>query len=125
MSKRYKFNEYGVCINPDESAKIGSGMTYIIITTALVRGKWTFGVRYALVDRGGCWGNNLSNPNWYGTQEAAITAALKWIKDWLQRQIKVEANKNNSVCKNANKLLTEIEKILPKQRYVQLDLFEF
>lgn len=27
MSKRYKFNEYGVCINPDESAKIGSGMT--------------------------------------------------------------------------------------------------
>jgi hypothetical protein len=39
MSKRYKFNEYGVCINPDESAKIGSGMTYIIITTALVRGK--------------------------------------------------------------------------------------
>ena len=69
--------------------------------------------------------DNLSNPNWYGTQEAAITAALKWIKDWLQRQIKVETNKNNSVCKNANKLLTEIEKILPKQRYVQLDLFEF
>lgn len=125
MSKRYKFNECGVCINPDESAKIGSGMTYIIITTALVRGKWTFGIRYALVDRGGGWGNNLSNPNWYGTQEAAITSALKWIKDWLQRQIKVEANKNNSVCKNANKLLTEIEKILPKQRYVQLDLFEF
>lgn len=44
MSKRYKFNECGVCINPDESAKIGSGMTYIIITTALVRGKWTFGI---------------------------------------------------------------------------------
>lgn len=50
MSKRYKFNECGVCINPDESVKIGSGMTYIIITTALVRGKWTFGIRYALVD---------------------------------------------------------------------------
>ena len=56
MSKRYKFNECGVCINPGESAKIGSGMTYIIITTALVRGKWTFGIRYALVDRGGGWG---------------------------------------------------------------------
>lgn len=125
MSKRYKFNEHGVCINPDESARIGSGMTCIIITTASVRGKWTFGIRYTLVDRGGCRGNNLGNPNWYGTQEAAITAALKWMKDWLQRQIKDEAGKNSSVCKNAGKLLAEIEKILPKQRYVQLDLFEF
>ena len=23
MSKRFKFNEHGVCINPDQSAKVG------------------------------------------------------------------------------------------------------
>ena len=51
--------------------------------------------------------------------------ALKKAAEAAGAQIKVETNKNNSVCKNANKLLTEIEKILPRQRYVQLDLFEF
>ena len=125
MSRRYRLNGYGVCINPDESAKTGSGMTCIIMTAASVRGKWTSGIRYAPVDRGGGWGDNPSSPNWHGTQEAAITAALEWMKDWLQRQIKAETDKDSSVCRNADKLLTEMEKILPKQRYVQLDLFEF
>lgn len=53
MSKRFKFNEHGVCINPDQSAKVGKDTAYIEISTALVRGKWTYGIRYMLVDRGG------------------------------------------------------------------------
>lgn len=52
MSKRFKFNEHGVCINPDRSAKVGKDTAFIEITTALVRGKWTYGIRYMLVDRG-------------------------------------------------------------------------
>ena len=50
MSNRFKFNEHGVCINPDQSAKVG---------------------------------------------------------------------------KDAGKLLDEINKLLPKQTYKQLELFEF
>lgn len=101
MSKRFKFNEHGVCINPDQSAKVGKDTAFIEITTALVRGKWTYGIRYMLVDRGGCWGNNLSNKDWFKTQEAAVKKA------------------------EAGKLLDEINKLLPKQTYTQLELFEF
>lgn len=36
MSRRYKSDGHGVCINPDESAKIGSGMTCIIMATPLL-----------------------------------------------------------------------------------------
>lgn len=56
MSRRFKFNEHGVCINPDRSAKVGKDTAFIEITTALVRGKWTYGIRYMLVDRGGMLG---------------------------------------------------------------------
>ena len=48
MSRRFKFNEHGVCINPDRSAKVGKDTAFIEITTALVRGKWTYGIRYML-----------------------------------------------------------------------------
>ena len=124
MSKRFKFNEHGVCINPDQSAKVGKDTAFIEITTALVRGKWTYGIRYMLVDRGGCWGNNLSNKDWFKTQEAAVKHALEWAKNYLLRQIESE-DSNNTVCKKAGKLLDEINKLLPKQTYKQLEVFEF
>lgn len=124
MSKRFKFNEYGVCINPDQSAKVGKDTAFIEITTAFVRGKWTYGIRYMLVDRGGCWGNNLSNKYWFKTQEAAVKHALEWAKNYLLRQIESE-DSNNTVYKKAGKLLDEINKLLPKQTYKQLELFEF
>ena len=124
MSKRFKFNENGVCINPDKSAKVGKDTAFIEITTALVRGKWTYGIRYMLVDRGGCWGNNLSNKYWFKTQEAAVKHALEWAKNYLLRQIESE-DSNNTVYKKAGKLLDEINKLLPKQTYKQLELFEF
>ena len=124
MSKRFKFNENGVCINPDKSAKVGKDTAFIEITTALVRGKWTYGIRYMLVDRGGCWGNNLSSKDLFKTQEAAVKHALKWAKKYLLRQIESE-DSNNTVCKQAGKLLDEINTLLPKQTYKQLELFEF
>ena len=124
MSKRFKFNENGVCINPDQSAKVGKDTAFIEITTAFVRGKWTYGIRYMLVDRGGCWGNNLSNKYWFKTQEAAVKHALEWAKNYLLRQIESE-DSNNTVYKKAGKLLDEINKLLPKQTYKQLELFEF
>ena len=124
MSKRFKFNENGVCINPDKSAKVGKDTAFIEITTAFVRGKWTYGIRYMLVDRGGCWGNNLSSKDWFKTQEAAVKHALKWAKKYLLRQIESE-DSNNTVYKKAGKLLDEINKLLPKQTYKQLELFEF
>ena len=124
MSKRFKFNEHGVCINPDQSAKVGKDTAFIEITTAFVRGKWTYGIRYMLVDRGGCWGNNLSNKYWFKTQEAAVKHALEWAKTYLLRQIESE-DSNNTVYKKAGKLLDEINKLLPKQTYRQLELFEF
>ena len=124
MSKRFKFNENGVCINPDKSAKVGKDTAFIEITTALVRGKWTYGIRYMLVDRGGCWGNNLSNKYWFKTQEASVKHALEWAKNYLLRQIESE-DSNNTFYKKAGKLLDEINKLLPKQTYKQLELFEF
>ena len=124
MSKRFKFNEHGVCINPDQSAKVGKDTAFIEITTAFVRGKWTYGIRYMLVDRGGCWGNNLSNKYWFKTQEAAVKHALEWAKNYLLRQIESE-DSNNTVYNKAGKLLDEINKLLPKQTYKQLELFEF
>ena len=124
MSKRFKFNEHGVCINPDQSAKVGKDTAFIEITTAFVRGKWTYGIRYMLVDRGGCWGNNLSSKDLFKTQEAAVKHALKWAKKYLLRQIESE-DSNNTVYKKAGKLLDEINKLLPKQTYKQLELFEF
>ena len=124
MSKRFKFNEHGVCINPDQSAKVGKDTAFIEITTAFVRGKWTYGIRYMLVDRGGCLGNNLSNKYWFKTQEAAVKHALEWAKNYLLRQIESE-DSNNTVYKKAGKLLDEINKLLPKQTYKQLELFEF
>ena len=124
MSKRFKFNENGVCINPDKSAKVGKDTAFIEITTAFVRGKWTYGIRYMLVDRGGCWGNNLSSKDLFKTQEAAVKHALKWAKKYLLRQIESE-DSSNTVCKKAGNLLDEINKLLPKQTYKQLELFEF
>ena len=67
----------------------------------------------------------LSNTNWFKTQEDAIEHALNWAKHWLNVQIEQELNRNSSVCKSAAKILKEIEKLLPKKRYVQLELFEF
>ena len=29
MSRRFKFNEHGVCINPDRSAKVGKDTAFI------------------------------------------------------------------------------------------------
>ena len=124
MSKRFKFNEHGVCINPDQSAKVGKDTAFIEITTASVRGTWTYGIRYMLVDRGGCWGNNLSSKDWFKTKEAAVNHALEWAKNYLLRQIESE-DSNNTVYKKAGKLLDEINKLLPKQTYKQLELFEF
>ena len=115
MIKKFLFNEFGVCTNPDK----------IEISTAYVRGKWTYGVMYMLADRGGAFGTNLSNTNWFKTQEDAIEHALNWAKHWLNVQIEQEHNRNSSVCKSAAKILKEIENLLPKKRYVQLELFEF
>lgn len=80
---------------------------------------------YMLADRGGAFGTNLSNTNWFKTQEDAIEHALNWTKHWLNVQIEQERNRNSSVCKSAAKILKEIENLLPKKRYVQLELFEF
>lgn len=124
MIKKFLFNEFGVCTNPDKT-EIGSGIPHIEISTAYVRGKWTYGVMYMLADRGGAFGTNLSNTNWFKTQEDAIENALNWVKHWLNVQIELERNRNSSVCKSAAKILKEIEKLLPKKRYVQLELFEF
>ena len=124
MIKKFLFNEFGVCTNPDKT-EIGSGIPHIEISTAYVRGKWTYGVTYMLADRGGAFGTNLSNTNWFKTQEDAIEHALNWVKHWLNVQIEQERNRNSSVCKSAAKIIKEIEKLLPKKRYVQLELFEF
>ena len=124
MSKRFKFNEHGVCINPDQSAKVVKDTAFIEITTASVRDKWTYGIRYMLIDRGGCCVNNLSNKYWFKTKEAAVKHGLEWAKNYLLRQIESE-DSNNTVYKKAGKLLDEINKLLPKQTYKQLELFEF
>lgn len=86
MIKKFLFNEFGVCTNPDKT-EIGSGIPHIEISTAYVRGKWTYGVTYMLADRGGAFGTNLSNTNWFKTQEDAIEHALNWAKHWLNVQI--------------------------------------
>lgn len=124
MIKKFLFNEFGVCKNPDKT-EIGSGIPHIEISTAYVRGKWTYGVTYMLADRGGAFGTNLSNTNWFKTQEDAIEHALNWVKHWLNVQIEQERKRNSPVCKSAAKILKEIENLLPKKRYVQLELFEF
>ena len=125
MHKRFKFNEFGVCINPDQSAKVGKDYSaYIEITTAMVKGMWTYGIHYMLVDRGGGWGSSLSSKYWFKTQDAAVKHALEWAKKYLLREIKSE-DSSNVVCKKAGKLLDEINKLLPKQKYTQLELFDF
>lgn len=58
-------------------------------------------------------------------QAAGLEHALNWVKHWLNVQIELEHNRNSSVCKSAAKILKEVEKLLPKKRYVQLELFEF
>ena len=45
MIKKFLFNGFGVCKNPDRT-ETGSGIPHIEISTAYVRGKWTYGVTY-------------------------------------------------------------------------------
>lgn len=120
MSKLFKFNEFGVCVNPDVEL-LGKGMTSMEITTAVVRGKWTWGIRYMLPDRGGSFGCNLSNKDWTNTQEESLQHALEWAKKWLTEQMK-----DKSVAKKAKELLKSVEKLMPKKNQpIQLELFNF
>lgn len=120
MSKLFKFNEFGVCVNPDVD-KIGKTGVCIEIRTAVVRGKWTWGVMYMLSDRGGCFGCNLSNKDWTSTQEESLQHALEWAKKWLIAQMK-----DKSVEKKAKELLKGVENLMPKKKQpIQLELFNF
>lgn len=56
-------------------------------------------------------------------QHELMSLSMLW--HWLNVQIEKERNRNSSVCKSADKILKEIENLLPKKRYVQLELFEF
>lgn len=120
MSERFKFNDCGVCVNPDVS-RIGKNGVSIEIRTAVVRGKWTWGILYMLADRGGSFGCNLSNKDWTDTQEESLQHALEWAKDWLTAQMK-----DKSVAKKAKELLKGVENLMPKKKQpVQLELFNF
>lgn len=120
MSERFKFNDCGVCVNPDKET-IGNGMTSLEITTAVVRGKWTWGIRYMLSDRGGSFGCNLSNKDWTNTQEESLQHALEWAKEWLVKQMA-----DKSVAKKAKQLLNSVEKLMPSRKQpIQLELFNF
>lgn len=120
MSKLFKFNECGVCVNPDVDM-IGKNMVSIEISTAVVRGKWTWGIMYRLNDRGGCFGCNLSNKDWTNTQEESLQHALEWAKKWLTAQMK-----DKSVAKKAKELLKGVENLMPKKKHpIQLELFNF
>lgn len=116
---RFKFNDCGVCINPNIVADIKGKDYGVIITTAQVRGKWTYGMRYRLPDRGGGWGGNLSSKYWFDSEQKALTHALEWIKGWLEKQLP-----DKTVAKQAQKLLKAVKELLPRQRYVQLELFD-
>lgn len=65
--------------------------------------------------------NGLSSTNRSRTQEDAMEHALNRVKHWLD----VQRNRNSSVCKSAAEILEETGNLLPKKRYVQLELFEF
>lgn len=123
----FQYNEFGVCVNPKIAADVRESNSYVTIRTACVKGKWSFGIMYGLPDRGGSFGVNLSNSEWFSSEQQAIEAASKWIKGWLLRQIKEETNlykrPESLVCKQANKLLKGVDNLLPKQQYVQLELF--
>lgn len=117
---RFKFNDCGVCVNPDVK-KVGEHGVCIEIRTAVVRGKWTWGILYMLSDRGGSFGCNLSNKDWTDTQEEALEHALKWAKDWL-----IEQMKDKTVERKAKELLKGIENLMPsRKRPIQLELFDF
>lgn len=119
-SKLFKFNEFGVCVNPDVE-RIGKDGVSIEIHTAVVRGKWTWGIMYMLSDRGGCFGCNLSNKDWTSSQEESLQHALEWAKKWLTKQM---ADKN--VEKKAKELLKGVNELMPsRKRPIQLELFNF
>lgn len=120
MSKLFKFNEFGVCVNPDKD-RIGKNGVSIEIRTAATKGKWTWGIMYMLSDRGGCFGCNLSNKDWTNTQEESLQHALEWAKKWLVKQMK-----DKSVEKKAKELLKGVENLMPKKNHpIQLELFNF
>lgn len=120
MSERFKFNDSGVCVNPD-TTDIGKGNARIEVYTAVVRGKWTWGIYYMLPDRGGSFGCNLSNKDWTSSQEESLEHALQWAKDWLVKQMADKA-----VAKKAKELLNGVNNLMPSRKQpIQLELFNF
>lgn len=89
MIKKFLFNEFGVCTNPDKT-EIGSGIPHIEISTAYVRGKWTYGVTYMLADRGGAFGTNYfaERKTIFGDHESWLTL-MAWAKTTESQRLSV------------------------------------
>lgn len=107
----FKYNENGVCLNPNTKSFKKGRESYEIYTAQNADGKWVAGVNTMTTTAGMASGANLNSKNVFDTEEEAIRYAAERVSSW--------ANNNNAklIAKDVQKYLgkdTPVAEVKPK-----------
>lgn len=123
---KFKFNECGVCVNPNAPINYVDGINHYSVTTCEVAADtWVFGVSCYCYEQGFCYGGSTSTPTTYESEGKAIHHALREIREYLERNIELEKkyHPDSTFIKQAGKMVKDIKKRLVDVMYVQPTLF--
>lgn len=128
MMNKFEFNECGVCINPNTPINYVDGINHYTITTCsttLNNDVWVYGLSLHCHEQGFAFGGGLFMKDSYTTEDKAINHALRYVKDYLEHNIKLDKkyHPNSPFIRQANKMLADVKKILFNYMYVQPTLF--
>ena len=128
MTNKFDFNECGVCVNPNTPINYVDGINHYTIATCspvVDEHVWIYGVSLHCYEQGFAFGGMMNTIHTYETEDKAINHALRYIKDYLERNIKLEKkhHPNSPFIRQANKMLTDVKKRLFNYMYVQPTLF--
>ena len=123
---KFNFNECGVCIDPNTPINYVDGINHYSVTTCEVADDtWVFGVSCHCYEQGFCYGGSINTPTTYETEGKAIHQALREIREYHERNIKLEQEYHPSspFIKQAKKMVADIKKRLVNYMYIQPSLF--
>ena len=127
MSK-FEFNECGVCINPNTPINYVDGTNHYSVTTCspvVDEHVWIYGVSCFCYEQGFAFGGMMNTIHTYETEDKAIHQALREIREYLERNIKLEQkyHPGSPFIKQAKKMVKDIKKRLVNYMYIQPSLF--
>ncbi len=124
MEKVFDFNEHGVCTNPN-ALSFASGRFKVMIETAIVKGKWSYGFKFDTPTSGWCCGISLKwkDDDLSETESQAMSKAAQRAIEFFDDDVEWhrKAGQKRSVPQF---IYDELKKLLHPQP-VQLSLFDF